>query len=120
MKGKKRAIWLSFSYDCPKREVYTALKQLLLKYPKMGLEIYMRDSGSSYYVRFEVPKELSEKDILEGVDINYSVTCTSGEMFKYLRNTPRNIEYDAEFTMEILNSVEGNKYAETSNQKEMV
>jgi len=102
---RKRVIWLEYYYEYPKPEVHAALRQLLVKYPGMDMEIHRNELGSIYYVRLEVPKELSDRSdeiILAGLDINYHIHFRKGEMFNYLRNTPKNIEYDESATKEIL------------------
>lgn len=103
---RKRVIWLEYYYDYHKQEVHAALRQLLVKYPGMDMEIHRNKSGSLYYVRLEIPKDLSdrsEESILEGMNINYSLLWSyTGEMFNYLRNTPKYIEYDESATKEIL------------------
>lgn len=101
---RKRVIWLEYCYDYPKPEVLAVLKHLLMKYPGMDIEIHKRETSINYYVRLEVPKELSDKSdeyILAGLDINYHIHFRNDEMFNYLRNTPKNIEYDSLITREI-------------------
>lgn len=104
---RKRVIWLKYYGNYPRESVYTALRQLRHKYPDMDIEIH-KTSGWWRYVRLELPNKLSkesDESILSGMDINYSVLWSYGdEMFNYLRNTPKNIEYDEKTTKEVLNA----------------
>ena len=110
---RKRVIWLEYMDEWtvmghPEKEIYSALKMLMVKYPGIDIEIHKRLIGIpacryAYYVRLELPKELAEisdESILDGMDVRYS-DIDDNELFIYLRNTLKNIEYDEQRTKKI-------------------
>lgn len=107
---RKRVIWLAYYaewiYGKPQEEVYAALKKLLDEYPKIDIEVHRRGVNYKYFVRLELPRELAEisdERILSGMDIGSSVFYDEElcHCFAYLRNTPKNIEYDEQETKRI-------------------